>query len=305
MAIPSFQEIMLPLLNIAGDGEVHNIHSAARELGNLFNLTDEELEVLIHSGHHKFFNRVGWAKTHLKQAGFLIYPLRGHFQITELGREELNKNPQEINMAYLQQFPQYVEFRNRTRGLSNDDNQEEKIEELTPEEALENAYQKIRGDLSSDLIDYVLKISPSKFEKLVVELLVAMGYGGTLRDAARAVGKSGDEGVDGIIDEDRLGLDTIYLQAKRWQPESKVGRREIQAFVGALHGKRGKRGVFITTSSFTSDAIQFAEGIDIKVVLIDGNKMADLMIDYGVGVATNMVYEIKELDTDYFGELSD
>ena len=284
---------------------MHNIHTTTLDLAESFKLTADELEVLINSGQPRFLNRVGWAKTYLKQAGLLMYPSRSHFQITQLGKDELNKNPQEINKTYLKQFPLYVEFRNRTREATDDEDQEELLGELTPEESLDNAYQKIRDDLSSELIDYVLKVSPSKFEELVVKLLVAMGYGGTLKDAAKAIGKSGDEGIDGIIDEDRLGLDSIYLQAKRWQPVTKVGRSEIQAFVGALHGKHAKKGVFITTSGFTSDAIKYAEGIDIKVVLIDGNKMADLMIDYGVGVATNRMYEIKELDTDYFGELSD
>ncbi|MBD3277589.1 MAG: restriction endonuclease, partial [Candidatus Aegiribacteria sp.] len=175
-------------------------------------------------------------------------------------------------------------------------------EGLTPEEALENAYQRIRKDLSEELLSYVLLSTPGFFEKLVIELLVKMGYGGSQRDAARAVGQSGDEGIDGIIDEDRLGLDTIYVQAKKWKKSSSVGRPEIQKFVGALHGKRAKKGIFITTTSFSNEARDYVSTIDPKVVLIDGPRLTDLMIDYGIGVTSRTQYELKDLDSDYFGE---
>lgn len=203
-------------------------------------------------------------------------------------------------MKFLRQFPEYVEFRQTTRGSDGDEETEETMEELTPEEALEEAYQKIRDDLSSELLDYVVNSTPGFFEKLVVALLVNMGYGGSRREAARAVGQSGDEGIDGIIDEDRLGLDTIYIQAKKWKNSSLVGRPEIQKFVGALQGQRAKKGIFITTSRFTQSARDYAKNIDTKVVLIDGQRLTELMIDYGVGVAHRTTYEIKSLDTDYF-----
>lgn len=300
MAIPDFQSIMLPLLNLASDGEIHNVNDATDNLAEKFNLTDEELSRLIPSGSPKFYNRVGWAKTHLKKAGLLEYPQRGYFRITQRGFDVLQENPERINMSYLKKFPEFVTFRQTHRS---DEIEEETIDEqeLTPEEALENAYLKIRDDLSDELLETILKSPPAFFEKLVVDLLVAMGYGGSQRDAARAVGRSGDEGIDGIIDEDRLGLETIYVQAKRWQRDSKVGRPQIQSFVGALTGNNARKGVFITTADFTSEARNYATGIPLKVVLINGDRLANLLIDYSIGVTTRIKYEIKNLDSDYFG----
>lgn len=302
MPIPDFQTIMLPLLEFAGDGQSHYFVDAVGELADHFSLSEEEKASLLPSGRQpRFYNRVGWARTYLKKAGLLVYPHRGYLQITERGMSVLEENPPRIDMTYLKRFPEYVEFRETVRETSEKDSDEENLEGLTPEEALEDAYQKIRRDLADELLEYVLKSSPGFFEKIVVELLVNMGYGGSQRSAARAVGQSGDEGIDGIIDEDRLGLDTIYLQAKRWKSDNSVGRPEIQKFVGALQGKRAKKGIFITTSRFTDDAREYAKGIDTKVVLIDGRRLTDLMIDSGVGVASSTSYEIKSLDTDYFG----
>jgi len=300
MAIPDFQSIMLPLLNLASDGEIHNVNDATDNLAEKFNLTDEEISRLIPSGSPKFYNRVGWAKTHLKKAGLLEYPQRGYFRITQRGLDVLQENPERINMSYLKKFPEFVAFRQTHRS---DEIEDETIDEqeLTPEEALENAYLKIRDDLSDELLETILKSPPAFFEKLVVDLLVAMGYGGSQRDAARAVGRSGDEGIDGIIDEDRLGLETIYVQAKRWQRDSKVGRPQIQSFVGALTGNNARKGVFITTADFTSEARNYATGIPLKVVLINGDRLANLLIDYSIGVTTRIKYEIKNLDSDYFG----
>ncbi|MGD8751253.1 MAG: restriction endonuclease [Anaerolineales bacterium] len=303
MAIPDFQSIMLPLLELSSDGETHYIHDAVNRLAEEFGLSDEEQAKLLPSGQQPvFYNRVGWARTYLKKAGLLEDPKRGYFRITERGREVLAENPQRIDMKYLRQFPEYIEFRETVREATDEDVHEEDFEELTPEEALENAYQRIRKDLSEELLLYVLGSTPGFFEKLVVELLVKMGYGGSQRDAARAVGKRGDEGIDGIIDEDRLGLDTIYIQAKKWKKSSSVGRPEIQKFVGALHGQRAKKGIFITTTTFSSEAREYVANIDPKVVLIDGSRLTDLMIDYGIGVTTRTQYELKDIDTDYFGE---
>ena len=303
MAIPDFQTIMLPLLTLSSDGEVYYIHDAVNQLADQFELTEEERTKLLPSGQQPiFYNRVGWARTYLKKAGLLEDPKRGYFQITGRGREVLVDNPARIDMKFLRQFPEYIEFRETIRETSEEEVQEEDLEGLTPEEALENAYQRIRRDLSEELLAYVLGSTPGFFEKLVVELLVKMGYGGSQRDAARAVGHSGDEGIDGIIDEDRLGLDAIYVQAKKWKKSTSVGRPEIQKFVGALQGKRAKKGIFISTTSFSKEARDYAANIDTKVVLIDGARLTDLMIDYGVGVTSRTQYELKELDTDYFGE---
>jgi restriction system protein len=303
MPIPDFQTIMLPLLTFSADGKEHYIHDAVGELSDQFELTDEERTKLLQSGQQPvFYNRVGWARTYLKKAGLLEDPKRGYFRITDRGQEVLATKPERVDMKFLKQFPEYIEFRETVRESAEETVDDEDLEGLTPEEALENAYQRIRNDLSDELLEYVLNSTPGFFEKLVVELLVKMGYGGSQRDAARAVGQSGDEGIDGIIDEDRLGLDTIYVQAKKWKESSSVGRPEIQKFVGALQGKKAKKGIFITTTSFSKEASEYASNIDIKVVLIDGSRLTDLMIDYGVGVSTHTQYELKELDSDYFGE---
>ena len=305
MTIPDYQSIMLPLLKLAGDGEIHNIHTAKDTLANQFELTEEEVNLLLPSGkQQKFANRVGWARTYLKKSGLLIYPSRGHFTITERGKQVLEDGPQRVTNEYLRQFPEFIEFRKRTRKTSLVEGQVDDVNELTPVEALESAYINIRNELADDLLEYIMKSSPSFFERLVVNLLVAMGYGGTQQDAARAVGGSGDEGIDGIIDEDRLGLDTIYIQAKRWQADRSIGRPEIQRFVGALQGKRARKGVFITTSYFSGDAKDYVKGIDSKIVLIDGARLSELMIDFGVGVTTREIYEIRDLDMDYFVEIS-
>ena len=303
MPIPDFQSIMLPILQFSRDGKVHNIHDAENQLAEEFELTEEERAKLLPSGQQPiFYNRVGWARTYLKKSGLLEDPKRGYFQITDRGRKILDKNPPRIDMKFLRQFPEFIEFRETVRESIDDEAQEEDLEGLTPEEALENAYQRIRSDLSEKLLSYVLSSTPGFFEKLVVELLVKMGYGGSQRDAARAVGKSGDEGIDGIIDEDRLGLDTIYVQAKKWNKSTSIGRPEIQKFVGALQGKRAKKGIFITTATFSNEAHEYVSNIDTKVVLIGGSRLTDLMIDFNVGVTTRTQYELKDLDTDYFGE---
>lgn len=273
MSIPDFQTLMLPLLQIASDGKIHSLRETVEFLANEYKLTEEEKSQLLPSGQQPaFFNRVGWARTYLKKSGLLQDPSRGQFQITDRGLEVLAKKPMKIDMKYLQQFPEYVVFRETVHVSKDKEPKEEEIEGLTPEESLENSYQKIRGTLSEDLLSYVYGSTPAFFEKLVVELLVKMGYGGSRRDAARAVGRSGDEGIDGIIDEDRLGLDTIYIQAKKWEKTSTIGRPEIQKFVGALTGKRAKRGIYLTTANFSKEAWEYAANIDLKVVLIDGKK---------------------------------
>ena len=303
MTIPDFQTIMLPFLQFSSDGKMHNFLEATDALAKEFKLTPEEIDTLIPSGQQRFANRVGWAKTHLKKAGLIDYPQRGHFQITQRGVNVLKETPEAIDMKYLMKFPEFQEF----RKVGQVDKEKEKIENtsepLPPEESIEVAYQEIRAGLADDLLDYVLKCSPAFFEKLVVELLVSMGYGGSQENAARAVGKSGDDGIDGIIDEDKLGLDSIYIQAKRYQKDSKIGVHYIRDFIGALQGAKANKGVFLTTAGFTKEAMDFVSKVQSRVVLIDGKRLANLMIDFGIGVSTRMNYEIKQLDTDYFGEV--
>lgn len=302
MAIPDYQSLMLPLLKIAEDTNEHSIQEAYKSLAKNFALTEKELNELLPSGKQTVFrNRVGWARTYLSKAGLINLTKRGFFQITERGKTSIDKNLQKIDNRYLRQFEEFNEFqkkKNEKEEITINEIQEDV--ERTPEEALETSYQTIRNALATEILDKVKSCSPAFFERLVVELLVAMGYGGTLQDAGKAVGKSGDGGIDGIIKEDRLGLDVIYLQAKRW--EGNVSRPEIQKFAGALLGQQARKGVFITTSDFTKEAKDFAEKIDSKIILINGEELAELMIDYNVGVSVATTYEIKKMDSDYFSE---
>ncbi len=303
MTIPDFQTLMLPLLQLATDGQEHSIRDARETLADQFTLSPEEKAELLPSGRQPIFdNRVAWAKSYLQQAGVLKPTRRAHFQITERGKQVLSEHPSRIDIEYLERFPEFVEFR-YGRKTPTPELPLATLEEQgqsTPEETLEAAYQRIRNELATELLKRVKEAPPEFFERLVVELLVNMGYGGSRRDAGKAIGRSGDEGIDGIINEDRLGLDMIYLQAKRWN--GTVGRPEIQKFVGALHGKRAKKGVFITTGTFSSEAEEYTSHIDPKIVLIDGNQLAELMIDFNIGVTKSSTYEIKRIDSDYFGE---
>lgn len=300
MPIPDFQTIMLPLLRAMSDGQEHSIQELTDRLAKEFSLSEDELRELLPSGKQTiFYNRVGWARTYLSKTGLLEMTRRSYYHITDRGRQVLSTNPPQIDIKFLKQFPEYVEFREREGEQRKPKQTTFKGEEQTPEEILEEAYQEIRNSLAQELLNLVKESHPSFFERLVVELLVKMGYGGSRRDAARAVGQTGDEGIDGIIDEDRLGLDTVYIQAKRW--DNVVGRPEIQKFVGALMGKRAKKGIFITTSTFSNEAVNYVSNIDSKVVLIDGRRLAKLMIDYDVGVTTVSTYQLKRVDSDYFG----
>jgi restriction system protein len=302
MPIPDYQTIMLPLLRFLKDEKEHNIGEVVDALAEEFDLSVDERQQLLGSGQQTVIrNRAGWARTYLKKAGLIDSTRRGFFRITERGRSVLGSKTVRIDVKFLEQFPEFVAFRD-LRHERSEEKQETVValSDATPEEALDAAYQRLRQDLEGDLLEQVKAASPSFFERLVVELLVRMGYGGTLRDAGQAVGKSGDGGIDGIIKEDRLGLDVIYIQAKRW--DSTVGRPEIQKFAGALQGHRARKGVFITTSAFSSDALDFVSRIDSKIVLIDGAALAKHMIDQDVGVSTLRSYEVKKIDSDYFSE---
>jgi len=303
MAIPNYQTLMLPVLKLATDGEEHKFSQAVEELADEFNLSTEERNELLPSGSQAVFNnRVGWARSYLKQAGLLASPKRGFFTITQKGKELLATNTEKIDISVLEQYPEFIEFKNRKKDKSENEAQVEISTEeestLTPEDALASAYKQLRSALESEVLSSVKEASPSFFERLVVDLLVKMGYGGSRQDAGKALGKSGDGGIDGIINEDRLGLDVIYIQAKRW--EGSVGRPEIQKFAGALQGQRARKGVFITTSFFTKEAIEYAELIESKIILIDGEHLSRLMAEHNVGVSTVGQYEVKKLDSDYF-----
>jgi restriction system protein len=293
LAIPDYQTLMRPLLEFAADGLEHSVAEARERLASLFKLSEEERKELLPSGRRPLFtNRVAWAKVYLGQAGALETPRRGWFQINERGRQLLKDVSGPINKRHLERFPDFNLFRQRSKETR--DKTVEIPEGQTPEEMLESAYEKFREELAAELLSRVKKASARFFEQLVVELLLKMGYGGSRKEAGEAIGKGGDEGIDGIINEDKLGLDVIYLQAKRW--EGVVGRPEIQKFVGALHGKRAKKRVFITTSGFSAGARGYAAHIDPKVVLIDGEQLTELMIDYNVGVSPVESYETKQID---------
>lgn len=311
MPIPDFQSIMLPLLKYASDQKEHSLAETTEGLAQEFQLTEEEKKELLPSGQQAIFlNRVGWAKTYLTKASLLESTRRGIFKITDLGIKVLQQSPSEINMKFLENFPGYIEFKNLkgTRANSKHNNDEDYLsnlpvvnENITPEESIEIGYQKIRQELEDELLQKIKEASPSFFEHLVVDVLVKMGYGGSKRDAGQAIGQSGDGGIDGIIKEDPLGLDIVYIQAKRWD-NTTVGRPDIQKFVGALHGQRAKKGVFITTSNFSQDAREYVANIDLKIVLINGKQLTQFMIDYNVGISNIRTYEIKKIDSDYFSE---
>lgn len=284
------------------DGKDHSMSEAREFLANKCSLTEIELKEMLPSGRQTTFaNRVAWAKVYLSQAGLLESPKRGVFKISDNGRSILSKLPDKITVKWLEQFPEFREFRYEKKGNRDVKNKIEDEEQAgTPEETLDQAAEKLRFEVARQLIKQIKQNSPSFFEKLVVDLLVKMGYGGSIKDAGKAIGQSGDEGIDGIIKEDNLGLDLIYIQAKRW--EAPVGRPELQKFVGALQGKRARKGVFITTSLFTSQSIDYIKQVDPSIVLIDGEMLVELMIDYNLGVSVESTIEIKKIDSDYFIE---
>jgi restriction system protein len=302
MAIPDYQTVMLPLLEMMGDTQEHSLRETIDALAVEFGLTEVEKKELLPSGKQAVFdNRVGWARTYLKKAGLLTTTRRAYFRITARGQELLREHPSMVNVSMLLRYPEFREFRAlRKAGVGGAKPAVE--DEQTPKELLEAAYENLNDSLESDLLQQLGEVSPRRFEHIVLDLLVAMGYGGSQRDAAAAIGRSGDEGIDGVINEDRLGLERVYVQAKRWQHS--VGSGEIQGFVGALELKHAAKGVFITTSNYTSQAVQLADSAAKRVILIDGRRLAQLMVEFSVGCSTVDRYEVKKLDTDYFTEES-
>lgn len=305
MAIPDFQSFMLPMLEMAADGREHSLAEARHVLAAHFGLSEEERNELLPSGRQRRFdNRAAWSKVYLQRAGLLEGPRRAHFKITDRGRSVLAENLERISIAFLDRFEEFREFRSGAvedaEAMPSPASTSPSEASETPEELLEQAYQSIRAEVASDLLSWVKTASPRFFENLVVELLLKMGYGRNRAEAGRAIGGAGDEGVDGIISEDRLGLDNIYIQAKRWQ--GTVGRPEIQQFVGALHGKRARKGVFMTTGNFSTEARDYVARIESRIVLIDGRQLAEYMLDLGVGVSTKAIYEVRRIDSDYFAE---
>lgn len=298
MSIPDFQTIMLPLLQALGDGQLHRMPDLTERLASHFTLTEDERRQLLPSGQQGVFhNRVGWAKTHMKMAGLIENPSRGAIKISPVGQEVLGQHADRIDVAFLRRFPSFVEFTKKSQPAEHTSGDEQAAPK-TPEESLESSYKTLRDALADELLERVKGCTPQFFERLVVELLVAMGYGGSLTDAGQAIGRTGDGGIDGIIKEDKLGLDVVCMQAKRWA--NTVGPATVREFAGSMEAFRARKGVLITTSAFSSDAKEYVNRIEPKIVLIDGARLAELMIDHGVGVTIARSYVVKRADLDYF-----
>ena len=316
MPLPNYEAFMEPLLRLLKDGRTYSSRETFDAIAKAMDLDEADLAAQLPSGRQGVYaNRLGWARTYLKMAGLIEAPKRGTYRITPRGLKALANDAGSIDGAYLDRFPEFQAFKQRrhTDGGSDAEAGTDTATDAgtdqatpvppsaqTPEESLEQAYQNLRAALATELLGQIQQASPTFFENLVVDLLVAMGYGGSRADAGQALGRSGDEGIDGVIKEDKLGLDVIYLQAKRWT--GTVGRPEIQKFAGALQGQRARKGIFITTSAFTRDALDYASRIDTKIILIDGTRLAQLLIDHDVGVSASATYSIKRLDADYFTE---
>jgi restriction system protein len=301
MAVPDFQSFFLPFLKLLSDGKEHSIRDMYDILADELELSESDRQQVLPSGQMKtYVNRIGWTRTHLKKAGLINASKRGHFVITDRGREVLAQCPEKITVKSLQVFPEFQEFRQGNVKLIPTTASAMVQIDRTPEEILQEAYLTLRSEVADEIIQLLKSSSPVFFERVVVDLLVSMGYGGSRKAAGKAIGGSGDGGVDGIISEDPLGLDNIYIQAKRW--ESNVGRPQVQAFAGSLEGFRSRKGVMITTSDFSKDARDYVTRIEKKIVLINGEMLAELMLDHNVGVSEKERFVLKRIDTDYFDE---
>lgn len=300
MAVPDFQTWFLPLLKRLADGKPHRIADLQRQLAQDLQLSDDDLKESLPSGRALTYkNRVGWARTYLNKAGLIESPQRGEWQITDRGQAVLAQNLDRLNVGFLKQFPEFLDFHQHKPSASDTPNTDDGSE-TTPEEQLEQAYEALRENAEQELLQKIMSATPEFFERLVVELLLKMGYGGSREDAGRTIGGSGDGGVDGVINEDKLGLDVVYIQAKRW--ENTVGRPAVQGFAGSLEGVRARKGVFITTSGFSIGAREFVRNIEKRIVLVDGKQLANLMFDHDIGLSTTATYQVKRVDTDYFEE---
>jgi restriction system protein len=300
--LPNYTDFMLPLLTFVGDGETYKLGNVYDALCENMGITDEQRRILLPSGNQAVVeNRIGWAKTYLRKAGLIDYPKRGFMSITQRGEELLAAKPKKIDNETLARYDEFNQFKAKPHqpkeGVSETNSDQL---ERTPTETLEHVYSNLRSELAAELLRQIKSLSPTFFERLVVDLMIALGYGGSRKEAGKATSRSADGGIDGIISEDRLGLDVIYLQAKRW--EDSVSRPELQKFAGALQGVRAKKGVFITTSTFTQGAREYVGNVESKIILIDGETLANLMIDFNVGVSVKTRYEIKHIDSDYFTE---
>lgn len=305
MPIPDYQSLMLPVLKLAAEGP-HRVPQAATKIADALGISQEEREELLPSGRQRILhNRIHWAKFYMSKAGLIEAPAKGVFVASQQGKKLLSSNPQNISVETLKQYPPFVAFygnANSSLPANEEGSTQTAIASVpTPEEQMGGAYSLLQAALKAELLERILQMSPQFFETLIVNLLVAMGYGGSHEDAALKLGKSGDGGIDGVISEDRLGLDRIYVQAKRYAEHVGVGRPEIQGFVGSLVGLGATKGVFVTTSSFSKQAKDYAAGLQQRVILIDGQRLTDLMIEFDVGVRVTRSFVLKKVDEDFFG----
>lgn len=299
MAIPSYEKFLLPVLKLLSDGKVRTKQEIVRTMAKQFQLSEDELaETLPSQTQPTYVNRIGWAITYLKKAELIVSPSRANFKITDEGKKLVENNVSDLTAKDLKQYEPFLKFIKTSHKQNDTDHTIQ--EETTPLENIINNFELLKKEVCDETLQKILEQSPDFFEQLVVDLVVAMGYGGSIEDAGKATKRTGDEGIDGIIKQDRLGLDNIYLQAKRWQRDSVVSRPEIQKFVGALAGQGARKGIFITTSRFSKDALEYKPRNDTSVILIDGQKLVELMYEYNIGVTTEMKFEIKRLDSDYF-----
>tara|TARA_B110000003_G_C16509893_1_gene480771 strand:+ start:39 stop:944 length:906 start_codon:yes stop_codon:yes gene_type:complete len=299
--IPDYESIMLPLLDLLSDNEVHTLNECHNKLAIHFNLTDEEIRQLLPSGKQPTFrNRLGWARTYMQKAGLVESPKRANYKITDRGLAIMSKNLNKIDGSVLKEFPEFIDFQSKKNPNLSPIANTNLTQKDSPEEEIEYAYEKLKNDTGIELLNTIKSCSPDFFERLVIDLLISMGYGGSRKDAGEAMGKSGDGGIDGIIKEDKLGLDVIYLQAKRW--ENTVPIKEIRDFTGALASKKARKGIFITTSNFPKSAYEFITQVDYKIILIDGELLTELMFEYNLGVTVENTYTVKSIDSDYFVE---
>lgn len=308
MAVPGFQDMMLPMLRLIADGK-SSMAECIQLLAIEFQLSDADIGAMLPSGKQTLLtNRAHWARQYLSQAGLIVAVKRGHYVITDAGGELLKAPPAKINNEVLRRYPKFIEFQQRS-GRSNETSSELASAEsslpksATPDDLIEQAFRQIEAALVEELLASIIAVSPQQFEQLIVDLLLAMGYGGGDKSMGERIGKSGDGGIDGIINEDKLGLDAVYIQAKRFKTEIKVGRPDLQAFVGSLTGEGANKGVFVTTSDFSKDARDYLHKIQHRIVLINGDRLARLMIQYEVGVRARRTFVLRSVDEDYFSDI--
>lgn len=305
MAIPKYHEFMKPILLLLKDETPHKRSDMYEKFALQFHLTEEEMAEWLPSGKQQVYkNRIGWALTYLKKANLIESPTRATFTITDSGKSVLKENPEVVDQEYLMKFDSFKVFKKNIDDPVNDDQQIVVTSSgESPQDMLDRAYKAITSTLTDDVLNEVMNQSPDFFEKLVVDLLVTMGYGGSKIENSQVLGKTGDEGIDGVIKEDKLGFDKIYIQAKRWDVARTVGRPEIQKFVGALTGQGATKGAFITTAGFSKEAKEYvSKQHACKIVLIDGQTLATLMIEHDLGVSVESTYRIKKIDFDYFND---